>query len=75
MSEDLQVKLLVELWQVPLGRGGEEFGGQRRQDAVIAGGMVTQDLLHLRGHQAGVASAGQEMAEAGKQFLATGNYP
>ncbi len=52
--------------------GGEQFGGQRGQDAVIAGGVIAQGMAQLWRHQAGVACSGEQVIEAGKQFLAAG---
>ncbi len=69
-GKNAQVKLLVELWQVSLGDGGEEFGSQCGQDAVVAGGVVTRGLLQLWRHQAGVAGSGWEVVQADLQFLA-----
>jgi hypothetical protein len=48
--KDIQVKLLVELSQIALCRSGQQFGGQGGEDAVVAGGMVTQCMSQLRRH-------------------------
>jgi hypothetical protein len=58
LGKDLQIKLLVELGKVTLRRGGEQFGGECRQNAVIAGGVIAQRLLQHRSHQTGVAGTG-----------------
>jgi hypothetical protein len=74
LGKDLEVQLLVELRQLTLGRSDEEFGGQRCQDAVIAGGVIAQRLLQHRGHETGVAGAGKQMVQAGEQLLAAGVF-
>jgi hypothetical protein len=43
-GEDLQIELLIERRQLALCGGGEQFGGQRGEDAVIAGRMVAQGV-------------------------------
>ena len=68
MGKDLQIKLLIELWQIALSLGGQEFGGKCRQNAVITGRVITQRLLQRRRHQTGIARAGQQMSETGLQL-------
>lgn len=72
LSEDIEAKLLVELDQVTLRSCSEEFGGERSEDAVIAGGVIAQGVTQLRRHQTGIAGAGQQMIKAGQEFIAAG---
>ena len=71
MGKDVEEKLLVELWQIALGGGVEEFGGQR-QDAVIAGRVIASRLSQLWRHQGGVAGARDQIVEAVEQIIPAG---
>src|ERR1700693_6343214 len=71
-SKDLQVELLIELWSFALGRGAQELGAHRGEDAVVAGGMIAQGVAQLRGHERGVAGNAQQVLEAGGEFFTGG---
>ena len=64
-------ELLVELWHVAVGGHGEQLGGHRGEDAVVAHGVIAQGVHEGGAHQAGVARRA-DVLQAGEQFLATG---
>src|ERR1700676_1721200 len=72
-SEHLQVELFIEFGDFALCRSHQEFRGHADEDAVIAGGVVTQGISQLLGHEAGIAGGGEQMFEAGQEFLAGGD--
>src|SRR3970282_2652111 len=47
--EELEIELLIELGRLPLGRGGEQFGGHGGQHAVIAQRVIAQGGHELGG--------------------------
>src|SRR5688572_24445228 len=69
-SEDLQVELLVQSSDLALGCAHEQLPGHGDADAVVAGGVIDEGVLELASHEAGVASAFQQVIQAGEQFLA-----
>jgi hypothetical protein len=74
LRKHVQVEFLVEHRQVALRCGGEQFGGHRGQDAVVAGRVVAQGMTQRRRHEAGVAGAGKQVFEAGEQLVAAGVF-
>ena len=57
--------------QFALRRSGQELGGHRREDAVVAGGVIAQRVTQAYGHQAGIARAGQQVVQPREELFAT----
>jgi len=55
-----------------LGCGHEGLGGHGHEDAIISGGVIAEGLAKFLRHEAGVAGSGEQVLEAGEQFLAGG---
>ena len=68
----MQVELLIESGDLALGCAHEELGGHGHEDAVVSGGVIAEGLAKLSRHEAGVAGGGEQVLEAGEQFLAGG---
>ncbi len=47
LSEDLKVEFLVDRGQVTLRGDGQQLGSERREDAVVAGGVIAQRVLEF----------------------------
>ena len=73
LSEDLQIKFFIEDGDVALGRTHQQLCSHGNEDAVVAGGVIAQGVAKLLGHEAGIAGAGEQMLEAGQEFLAGGD--
>ena len=71
-SKDFQIEFFIELRHFAFGRGAEQFGAHGGEDAVVAGGVVTQCLAQLRCHECSIAGGGEQMIEAGGELFATG---
>ena len=72
-SEDLQIEFFIEHGEVTLRRGHQQFCGHADADAIVAGGVIDERMAQLWGHEAGVAGGGEQMLEAGQEFLAGGD--
>src|ERR1035438_414815 len=72
--EHLEVEFFVEHGDFGLGGAHEQVSGHADEDAVVAGGVVTEQMSQLLGHEASVAGGSQQMLEAGQQFL-SGSRP
>src|ERR1700678_1945112 len=71
--KDLEVQLFIEFGDFALCRRHQQFGGHADEDAVVAGGVVTQGVAQLFGHQAGIAGGGQQMLETSEEIFSGGN--
>lgn len=68
------IELVIELRQIALSGVCEELGGEGGEDAVVSGGVVAEGVLEFWDHEACVAGVGDEVSEAGEQFVATGVF-
>ena len=58
--------------ELALGGGGEQLRRHRGEDAIVAEGVLAQRVHELGGHEGGIASGAEEVAEAGVQLLPRG---
>src|SRR5216684_7560548 len=63
-GEHLQIEFFIEFGDFALCRRHQELGRHADEDTVVAGGVVTQGISQLLGHQAGIAGGGEQMFEA-----------
>ena len=69
-GKHIEVEFLVEHRSFALDGCTQELSGHGGEDAVVAGGVIAEGLAKLRGHEAGVAGAGEQVIEAGGEFFA-----
>jgi hypothetical protein len=70
--KDIEIQLFIKHGQIALGSGCQQLGGHRRQNSVVACGMITQSMLQRLRHQTGIARTGQQMRQTDEQLIATG---
>jgi hypothetical protein len=68
--EGLEEELLVNAWQFTVGSDGEELVREVHEDAVVAGGVVSEGGLDLGGHQGRIAGGLEEVVETGEKLVA-----
>src|SRR5271166_2240138 len=73
LSKHLQIQLFIEFGDFALRRRHEQFGRHADEDAVVAGGVITQGVPELLGHQTGIAGGGQQMLEASQELFSSGD--
>src|SRR5271165_2587850 len=62
-SEHLQIELFIKFGDFALRRSHQQFGRHADEDAVIAGGVITQRVAQLLGHEARIAGGGEQMTK------------